>query len=151
MQAALPTSPPMKRALIITGILVVTLLVALIGVAEAWHRGFASGRFEAGLEENKLAADCLRAEDLKLSPDFREYLKGRIYYNLASKYPNQRGYLLRRDWDFGAVDVSLLKGRIYAKDPSYDCESFDAATSHLTSAEPSGAANGSQPIRAEGK
>ena len=131
-------------------LLPISIGLALFGFAAGWLRGFASGRFEAGLEENKIAAACLRAEDLTLSPDFREYLKGRIYYNLASKFPNRRGYLLRRDWDFGAVNVPVLKRRIYAKDPNFECESFDTATAHLTRAEPGGTAPmRSQPVGPE--
>jgi hypothetical protein len=111
------------------------LIGLLLGVVVGWFWGFSSGRFQAGLEENKVAAVCLRADDLIISADLREYLKGRIYYNLASKYPNDPGYLLRRDWDFGTVDLSLLKRRIYVKDPTFPSESFDAATSHLSKAE----------------
>lgn len=125
------------------------LLLALVGLAAGWILGFKSGKFQAGLEENKIAAACLRAEDLTLSPDFREYLRGRIYYNLASKYPNRRGYLLRRDWDFGPVNVALLKRRVYAKDPNYPCESFSVATAHLSNAEPAGAASQSQPVASQ--
>ena len=117
------------------------LLLAMVGLALGWVCGFRSGKFQAGLEENKIAASCLRAEDLALSPAFREFLKGRIYYNLASKYPNRRGYLLRRDWDFGPVNVDLLKRRIYAKDPNYACESFATATAHLGNAEPAAGGN----------
>jgi len=59
----------------------------------------------------------------------------------------RRGLILRRDWDFGAVDLGLLKRRIYAKDPSFDSQSFEGATAHLSNMEPGGAANVSQPIR----
>src|SRR5262245_15982766 len=54
-----------------------------------------------------------------MTPDLR---------NLASKYPNRRGYLLKRDWDFGTVNVALLKRRVYAKHLNYSFESFGAAT-----------------------
>ncbi len=132
----------MKRPLLIlTG-----LFLVLIGFAAGWLSGFTSGKFQAGLEENKIAVACLREKDLTVSPDFREYLKGRIYYNLASKYPNRSGYLLRRDWDFGPVNSALLKRRIYAKDPNYPCDSFDTATAHLSSAEPAGTANRSETV-----
>ena len=126
------------------------LIWLLVGVAGGWLWGFSRGRFQAGLEENKVAAACLLANDLTISADLREYLKGRIYYNLASKYPDDRGYLLRRDWDFGTVDLTLLKRPIYAKDPTFPSDSFDAATGHLSNAEPpDSAANRSQPVRAE--
>jgi hypothetical protein len=44
---------------------------------------------------------------------------------------------LRRDWDFGPVNKEALKGRIYAKDPGNEAESFDSATRHLSAARPS--------------
>ena len=119
---------------LILQILAVVLVAIVIFLAGAFW-GYQKGEFQAALEENKVAAACLRAEDLIVSGEFREYLKGRIYYNLASTYPNDRGYLLRRDWDFGPVDVALLKRRIYAKDPGFPCESFDSATSSLSRAE----------------
>jgi hypothetical protein len=129
--------------------IIAAVLIAGIGFLAGAYRGVNKGVFNAGLQENKIAAACLRADDLSLSPEFREYLKGRIYYNLASKYPNDRGYLLRRDWDFGPVDLGVLKRRIYAKDPNFPSESFDSATSHLSRAEPVGEANRSQPVRSE--
>lgn len=98
--------------------------------------GYGRGWFQAGLEENKIAASNLRSSDPSLSPEFAAYLKGRIYYNLASKYPNDEGYLLRRDWDFGPVDTAALMGRVYKKDPTYEAESFDAATRHLSAVQP---------------
>lgn len=121
----------MKRLRLILSV----LLFGVVGFATGYVWGFTSGRFQAGLEENKIAAADLRATDLELSPDLREYLKGRIYYNLASKFPNQRGYLLRHDWDFGQVDAAVVERRVYAKDPNYPSETFDAATEHLSNAE----------------
>ena len=92
--------------------IVATVLVAVIVFLAGAFWGYQKGAFGAALEENKVAAVCLRTENLNISGEFREYLKGRIYYNLASKYPNDRGYLLRRDWDFGPVEIALLKRRI---------------------------------------
>jgi hypothetical protein len=111
-----------------------SLIAALSFMAGAgW--GLRRGAFQAGLEENKIAASNLRSSDLSLSPEFTAYLKGRIYYNLASKFPNDEGYLLRRDWDFGPVDKGALNGRIYKKDPGYEAETFDSATRHLSAAQ----------------
>ena len=62
----------------------------------------------------QLAVNLLSNQELTLSPEFAEYLKGRIYYNIASKYPNDRGYLLRRDWDFGrprTIQLAVLVDR----------------------------------------
>lgn len=111
-------------------------LIAAFSFLAGAEWGLRRGTFQAGLEENKVAASNLRSTAPSLSPEFTAYLKGRIYYNLASKFPNDEGYLLRRDWDFGPVDKGALIGRIYAKDPSYGAESFDSATRHLSAARP---------------
>lgn len=97
--------------------------------------GMNKGAFNAGLEENRLAKRLLSNQALTVSPEFSEYLKGRIYYNIASKYPNNRDYLLREDWDFGEVKPSRLRPNSFAKDPTFDCSSFDEATKKLTRAE----------------
>lgn len=132
----------MKRIIrILVGLL---LLAITFAAGAAW--GLGHGQFQAALEESKVAASCLRADDLSLSPDLREYLKGRIYYNIASKFPNDRGYLSRSSWDFGSVDLSVLKRRVYAKDPTFDSESFTGATIKLSNAEPS-SANRPDPVR----
>ena len=109
--------------------------------------GMKHGAFNAGLEENKLAVNLLSNQELTLSPEFSEYLKGRIYYNIASKYPNDRGYLLRKDWDFGEIQPTRLPSKSFAKDPTFDCSSFDEATKKLTRAEQGGA--GQPPTRTE--
>ncbi len=133
-----------------TGRTIVVVCLIGIGFIAGWLRGFSSGKFQAGLEENKIAEVCLRFHAQEISSDFREYLKGRIYYNLASKFPNDPGYLLRRDWDFGSVDLTRLPGRIYAKDPDFPAESFDAATSHLSRAEPIRAPNRARDADSQG-
>ncbi|MDB6071495.1 MAG: hypothetical protein JWL81_2666 [Verrucomicrobiales bacterium] len=97
--------------------------------------GFRQGKFAAGLEENKIALNCLKQKEISISPEFREFLKGRIYCNLASNFPNDAGYLLRRDWDFGPVDKDILKRSLYAKGPNDSADSFDAATEDLSTAE----------------
>lgn len=99
--------------------------------------GYRRGSFQAGLEENKIAASNLRSSEPSPSPEFAAYLKGWIYYNLASKFPNDEGYLLRHDWDFGPVDTAALVGRVYKKESNYEAESFDAATRHLSAAQAS--------------
>ena len=122
----------MKRSVqIVAGFLLVG-----VGFAAGAVWGIRRGQFQAALEENKVAASCLRAADLKISAEFREYLKGRIYYNIASKFPNDQGYLSRSTWDFGPVDLTVLKRRIYAKDPAFDSESFEGAIIGLSGANP---------------
>ena len=110
-------------------------LAGMIGLAVGALWGLRHGQFQAALEENKVARVCLRDASLELCPDLREYLKGRIYYNIASKFPNQRGYLLRRDWDFGVVARQAGGRRLYVKDPNFSCDSFDAATADLSNVE----------------
>ncbi len=97
--------------------------------------GLKKGAFNTGLEENKLAVELLSNQDLALTPEFSEYLKGRIYYNIASKYPNDRGFLLRKDWDFGKVHPTRLPPKSFAKDPTFNCSSFTEASSNLSKAE----------------
>ena len=104
-----------------------------VGIYSGFIWGMKNGAFNAGLEENKLAINLLSNRELTLSPEFSEYLKGR--YNIASKYPNDRGYLLRKDWDFGEVQPTQLPLKSFAKDTTVDCSSFDAATRTLTRAE----------------
>lgn len=111
------------------------LLLLGIGFAAGFMWGWRRGQFQAGLEENKVAAVNLQDNHLNLSPDLREYLKGRIYYNLATKFPDDRGYLRRGDWDFGPVDPSKWSRQIYAKGPG-EFSSFDSATQDLSEAEP---------------
>ena len=111
------------------------LLLLGIGFAAGVMWGWRRGQFQAGLEENKIAAVNLQDNHLNISPDLREYLKGRIYYNIATKFPNDRGYLLRGDWDFGPVDLSKWSRQIYVKD-TWECSSFDSATGDLSEAEP---------------
>ncbi|MBN9692581.1 MAG: hypothetical protein J0M24_20220 [Verrucomicrobia bacterium] len=115
--------------------IVAGILLVGVGFAAGAVWGTRHGQFQAALEENKVAASCLKAADLELSAEFREYLKGRIYYYIASKFPNDQSYL-SRTWDFGPVDLNVLKRRIYAKDPTFDSESFDGAIIGLSSADP---------------
>lgn len=113
----------------------IAAIIAFVSFVAGFAVGLERGAFQAALQENKIAASSLRTEDLDLSAGFREYLKGRIYYNIATRYPNDHGYLLRRDWDFGPVDMTILGRPIYAKDPTAGIDSYESATSRLTNAE----------------
>ena len=113
----------------------IAAIIAFVSFVAGFAVGHKQGAFQAALQENKIAVGCLKWKpDLNLSPEFREYLKGRIYYNIATRYPNDRGYLFSSDWDFGPVDLDVLPSRIYAKDPYVDSESFTDATKHLSNA-----------------
>ena len=97
----------------------VILLVILAfgaGVVIGGIGGSRSTRFSLALTENKIAAANLAADrnfygGTNLAPEFREYLKARIYHNVFSYYPSTRGYLLQKDWDFGSVDHQLLASK----------------------------------------
>lgn len=133
----------MARIVQVTVPLLATAVGFCVGAYLGNGNAVQQGRFQAALAENKVAADNLSNESL--GPELREYLKGRIYYNIATEYPNTRGYLLRKDWDFGPVDRRIMRGSIYAKDPNYDTDSFDAATAHLSNAQPKDVTSSSQP------
>ena len=102
----------MKRSRIIFLVLTAFIFGVVVGGVVASR----STRFSLALTENKIAAANLAADrnfygSTNLSPEFREYLKARIYQNVYSYYPSTRGYLLAKDWDFGAVDRQLLASR----------------------------------------
>ncbi|MFK5921247.1 MAG: hypothetical protein QM496_03655 [Verrucomicrobiota bacterium] len=118
----------------------VSILSIILGGSIGVSWGFKSGKFQAAMEENKMAALTLSSDDSELNAWSKEYLKGRIYYNIATKFPNDRGYLLREDWDFGPIDLKTSKAHIGAKDPTVKNGSFDEATEHLSMAERSRAA-----------
>ena len=130
-----PTTTKLKRTIqpLTVGAILGLGIGFAIGAILVWKKG----RFSAALEENKIAVVLLTQKSVPEDTAFGEYLKGRIYYNIASKFPNDRGYLLRSDWDFGPVNVERF-GYGFAKDPGFECESFDAATKHLSRAEPAG-------------
>ena len=102
----------MKRSYVI--LLVVAAFIA--GVYVGGINGSRSTSFGLALTENKIAAANLATDrnflgSTNLSPEFREYLKARIYHNIFSYYPSTKGYLLQKDWDFGPVDYRLLEKR----------------------------------------
>lgn len=102
----------MKRSSIICLVVVAFAVGVVVG-------GIAANRFtrfSLALSENKIAASNLALDrnfygGTNLSPDFREYLKARIYHNVYTYYPNTPGYLLQKDWDFGLVDRELLNSK----------------------------------------
>ena len=83
--------------------------------------GFYVGTFNGveihAVEESRLARLALSEEDgFKLSPQLKEYLKGRLYWNSAIHIGD--GYVSSLLKDYGPVDSNLLDGVIYAKDPT---------------------------------
>jgi hypothetical protein len=93
--------------------------VALTGAAfyggAIW--GLSSARFQSALAENKIAILNLDSST-ELNPQFREYLKARVYSNILQFYPSDRGYLQQQDWDRGPVNRDILGGIAAAKDPT---------------------------------
>jgi hypothetical protein len=88
--------------------IVARLGLLAVGACAGIFFGRKWGHFDLALTENKVAALRLRNEK-SLDPEFREYLKARIYLNVHRYYPSDRGYLLPKDWDFGPVDHNLLE------------------------------------------
>ena len=130
-------------------VILLVVLAFIAGGVVGGIGGSRSTRFGLALTENKIAAANLAADrnfygGTNLSPEFREYLKARIYHNVFSYYPSTRSYLLQRDWDFGPVDHQLLASRhiVVWKD-------IDEIVWDWSSAITDGAANGSQPTRSE--
>jgi hypothetical protein len=103
----------MKRFLLVASV----LAILFAGVFCAFAFGVWQGRFQAALEENKLAVGNIDHLP-NLDPQFREYLKARVYWNVRMFYPSSPGYLIQKDWDRGAVNQSVLADAAAAKDPT---------------------------------
>ena len=84
-------------------------------------------QFDLALQENKVAAANLKFNSTNLCPQFREYLKARIYCNVHNYYPDDRGYLLQKDWDFGAVNRDVLGSIGVWKVPHQKAFDWDSA------------------------
>jgi hypothetical protein len=114
----------MKRSLAV----VLLFVGILIGLGVGFVLGWRQRQFDLALQENKVAAVNLKFNSANLCPQFREYLKARIYCNVYNYYPSNRGYLLQKDWDFGAVDRQVLGSIGVWKDPHQKVFDWDAAT-----------------------
>jgi hypothetical protein len=101
------------------------LILLVLCSCLSFYLGFKRGSFQAALEESKIAISILQKDMIK--PQLKEYLKGRIYYNLHTKFPNDKGYRSKEDWDFGIVDTVKLLGIAYHKDPGHNITSFEDA------------------------
>ena len=112
----------MKRFLL--PIVVLSVIVAACLCAFAFGVWF--GRFDAALEENKIAIVNLDQQP-NLNPQFREYLKARVYWNVRMFYPASSGCLIQKDWDRGAVNEEVLAGVAAAKDPTVPILNWQSA------------------------
>ena len=89
--------------------------VAAFYAGAVW--GGRDGLFKSALAENRVAVLNIDSSP-EMNPQFREYLKARVYSNILQFYPADRGYLIQNDWDRGPVDRAVL-GSIHAsKDPT---------------------------------
>lgn len=103
----------MNRPLYLLTILVLT--AASFYAGSIW--GFRNASFQSALAENKVA--IMNLDSLpEMNPQFREYLKARIYGNVLQFYPPDRGYLQSQDWDRGPVNRDILGRIAVAKDPT---------------------------------
>jgi hypothetical protein len=100
-------------------ILFLTVAIGLIAVGfyggAIW--GFRHASFQSALAENKVA--ILNLDSFQdINPQFREYLKARIYSNVLQFYPSDEGYLQQQDWDRGPVNQDILGSLAASKDPT---------------------------------
>lgn len=97
--------------------LIAICLVATLFLAIGFVLGLRHGQFQSALEEAKVARATLRRDDIIVQPQLREFLKGRIYYLIGTKFYDS-GYL-GTEWDVGTVDTNILVKPIYAKDSTF--------------------------------
>ncbi|MEP6671055.1 MAG: hypothetical protein ABJF10_17985 [Chthoniobacter sp.] len=102
------------------------LLGACSVTAYGWLAGYVhSSQPYQPVEEAKICYAALRYAPDRLTPQLREYLKGRLYWNAA--YWIQPSWLVGWHIDFGPVDESLLDNVPWAKDASPGDEVYHAA------------------------
>ncbi|MEO7325658.1 MAG: hypothetical protein ABIW82_12585 [Dokdonella sp.] len=113
----------MKRSIYLFSVLLFVVATSI----GAFVLGVVWGRFQGALEENKIAIVNLDHAP-NLDPQFREYLKARVYWNVRMFYPANPGYLIQKDWDRGAVDEDVLGEVAAAKDPTVSILNWQNAT-----------------------
>ena len=112
------TAPLRKRFLL--GL----MLGLVIGMLGSWSFGLFSTRYHP-IEETKLCYVALKDQSANLSPQTREYLKARYYWNAAVWISPSWMAGLRAD--FGPVDDSVLAGLDPYKDASSSAEVYEQA------------------------
>lgn len=115
---------PMNRAFYLAA----TVLLTAAGFYVGSISGYRSGHFQSALAENKIAILNLDYS-VELNPQFREYLKARVYSNVLQFYPADRGYLQQQDWDRGVVNRDILGSIAAAKDPTGAAWDWQSAVS----------------------
>ncbi len=96
-------------AMFVFGAAVGAVLTALV----LWYVAGARDFFHA-LEESRMAQLALVIEKKTLTPQLREYLKGRLYWNAVVWIP--RGWFSGMDIDHGPIDEETLGTIVIAKD-----------------------------------
>lgn len=115
----------MKRTLVVLAV----LCGLMIGVGFGFVLGFKKGSFQVALQENKIATVNLKFNSTNITPQLREYLKARVYYNVHRYYPSKKGYLNQVDWDYGRVDREVLRNIAVFKDPDWTAWDWPTAIS----------------------
>ena len=103
------------------------LVGAIVGLAVGFACGRCQGQFQVAFQENRVACSNLRFRPTALGPQLREYLKARVYSNVAAFYPSKSGYLLSTDWDHGSVDRGVLGSVMVCKDPDWAAWDWSSA------------------------
>ena len=106
------------------------LLLAALFLAIGYVSGLRRGQYQAALEEAKVARASLNRDDITLDPQLREYMKGRIYYLIGTKFYHARSEF-GREWDEGTVDTNILRTPIYAKDPTFAPRTYTEAVADM--------------------
>jgi hypothetical protein len=88
-----------------------------------WYVAGARDFFHA-LEESRMANGALTQKEVQLSPQLREYLKGRLYWNAAVWIP--KGWL-DSDIDHGPIDETALGSLRIAKDGTENIDVYLSA------------------------
>lgn len=121
---ASPLSPSVWNRRFWAGLAFGLFLGASGALLAAWGVGMLRSRYHP-IEEAKLCYAALTNPDLRLQPQTREYLKGRLYWNAAIWI--KPSWL--DDWhlDFGPVEEKSLDGLRFVKDASSADEVYKAA------------------------
>lgn len=97
--------------------IIILIATACVSSLVGFYVGTVNGIEIHAVEESKLAELALsEPEGVKLSPQLKEYLKGRLYWNSAIHMGD--GYVSGLLKDYGPLDSNALEGVIYAKEPT---------------------------------
>ena len=115
---------PLRSRMFLPGLLTGVLL----GVAGCWLFGWFSQRYHC-VEETILCEHMLTEDGLQLTPQTREYLKARYYWNAAHWV--SPSWMSGMDQDFGPVDDKLLGGMRPYKEPADSVEVYQSAKQRM--------------------